>query len=492
MIQAGQAIGHQLYTDYQEIGPLPPSPLIVILAGKGNNTGDALVATQTLLTYCPLAQVHIFLTAPTTTWRPHLLAAYTTLKSQTQVTEHPYFQEKPLATLLNSLTLYYPIHICIDGILGVAFHPPLPLHLQTLITIINDFPNIHLRAAIDLPSGIADTPSSITFKADFTYTPGTPKLPLFEPQNSTPVGRIRYLDLNFFATLPPPTSSNAPHLILPSILTPLKALRPSSTEKRKNGHLLLIGGSRNTPGAILMAAKTAATTGTGLLTVLTVKSIQPTLAAALPEAMWLPCEEDSNGLLNPQDVLTKLQSISPKIQAILIGPGIGPIGETLTPLILSQTQIPTVIDAEALQPTLLPLLQTRSPQSPPIILTPHLGEWRRLTNIDPSPSNLLHFTQTTQSVLTLKSPKTLITSPLHPLTYNITGGPVLSRGGTGDILSGLTASLLAQNPSDPYWASCAATYWHGLAADLLAQSQGQSAVKTTDLIDYLPPSLHNL
>jgi len=158
---------------------------------------------------------------------------------------------------------------------------------------------------------------------------------------------------------------------------------------------------------------------------------------------------------------------------LLVGPGLGREAETLALAadIARQATVPLVIDADALQPGVV------GAGTAPRILTPHAGEYARIEGSlagDP--------------VVVRKGPVTRVTQ--GGMTYHgFFGGPVLARGGSGDLLAGLTAGLLAQTPADPLGAAARGVVWHGLAADALARARGQVAVSTTALLDHLSEAL---
>jgi NAD(P)H-hydrate epimerase len=144
--------------------------------------------------------------------------------------------------------------------------------------------------------------------------------------------------------------------------------------------------------------------------------------------------------------------------------------------------MPLVLDAGALQPDIV--RDTRAPR----ILTPHIGEFTRIAR----GADFKAFLSETGATVVLKGPVTRIASAASPIYHSFFGGPVLARGGSGDILSGLIGGLLAQSPRDPVLAACRGAVWHGLAADSLARAQGQTAVRVTELIDHLPKVLGSL
>src|SRR5690606_17059580 len=152
-------------------------------------------------------------------------------------------------------------------------------------------------------------------------------------------------------------------------------LRNPMTHKRAYGHLLLVGGSRSTPGAILMSAMAAARSGVGLLTAAVPESLVPAFAAVVPEAMWIGCPETEEGGLG-LDSLYAVSRVLPKATAVLIGPGVGVEAETQAFLeeLTRKIEVPLVIDAEGLQAKLIQELGSRETMRGKVIITPHAGE----------------------------------------------------------------------------------------------------------------------
>ena len=161
--------------------------------------------------------------------------------------------------------------------------------------------------------------------------------------------------------------------------------------------------------------------------------------------------------------------------------------------IVLEIPLPMVLDADALQPEIVLEAASRPPGAGGILITPHLGEFKRISgNEQPEidEEELLIFCQDRRVVTVLKGPLTRICDGSR-IMISPFGGPVLARGGSGDILSGLAGSRLALPKSNPFKAVCQAVAWHGLAADALAREKGPTAVTTTDILHYLSAALRN-
>ncbi|MBI2511543.1 MAG: NAD(P)H-hydrate dehydratase [Opitutae bacterium] len=513
MQHAGRAVANALLDDAREIGGLDAGARLLVLAGKGHNGGDALLAAATLLANLPGATADVVCAFGVDALRPLARRALDTLRATAGARMH----ELDAPALKREFASY---DACLDGVFGFQFRPPIDDATAELLAWVNTHPRLRLRAAVDLPSGLGEEANGATiFRADFTYCTGIVKSTVIAPANAAFVGRPRYLDLGFFAGVAgvsepakparEPTTGAANRVLISSLVRPLGALRPAQSDKRTYGHLLVVGGSRHYPGAVLMTVQAALRSGVGLLTACVPASLVPEYAAKFPEAMWVGFTESADGGLSPAAVDLIGEKAS-RATALAIGPGLGAAPETLeaAAAILRNTpdSLPLLLDADALRAEVVHAAVGKR-----LVLTPHAGEWQRLggsAGLRPASEH----SHTGETVAVLKGSPTRITSSAalqpalediqrglkHRATpeidaiayYSFFGGPVLARGGSGDLLAGLIGGLLAQAPNDLLLAAACGVVWHGLAADLLARDKGQVAVQTTQLLDYLQPALH--
>jgi NAD(P)H-hydrate epimerase len=219
--------------------------------------------------------------------------------------------------------------------------------------------------------------------------------------------------------------------------------------------------------------------GVGLVTSYVPQSLVAAFAAQAPEAMWVGMPVTEEGGLAMSGLERVLKGVE-RASAIAIGPGLGKEAEThsLVMDLVTASAVPLVIDADGLQPDIV-----RSGTAPRI-LTPHAGELERIAG----GLDLGALALAIPAVIIAKGPLTRVSSG-GAAYLCLHGGPVLSRGGSGDLLAGLAGGLLAQTPSEPLLAACRAALWHGMAADHLARAHGQAAVHTTQVLDFLAPAL---
>ncbi|MDB6170537.1 MAG: carbohydrate kinase, YjeF related protein [Verrucomicrobia bacterium] len=465
MQEAGRAVARAVLRDFEEIGGFSSKGRVLVLAGKGHNAGDAFLAAAAIVAAFPAASVDVLFAFGERVLRPLATRAYRDLAQAAG---------KRLA-VLSPAGLTGSYDLCLDGLFGFQFHPPASREIAALIEAVNVLP-IRLRAAVDLPS-------AGLFRADFSYATGSVKDPLLLDECA---GRIRYLDLGFFRG----TERGRDRVLISEILAPLAALRSPRADKRSQGHLLVLGGSRSYPGAILMTVLAALRSGAGLVTAFVPRSLAPAFAARAPEAMWVGWPETPDGGLALEG-MPLLRERLPRATAIAIGPGLGREPETLALVtgIVKTARLPVLLDADALQPEIIGAAKT------PLVLTPHAGEFARIAGASSKKKageglqeQLRAFVRKTRATVVLKGPITRVTNGAE-IYHSFFGGPVLARGGSGDLLAGLVGGLLAQTPKDPLLAACRGTVWHGAAADLLARKFGHSAVQTTQLLDFLSAAL---
>ena len=466
MQNAGRQLAQAIERDFQEVGNWPESPRLLVLVGKGHNGGDALIAAANLLRRFPAAKADLYFAFPETKWRPLVLRACRDLEGV--VGER--------VQRLRGIEALAPVYdAAIDGVFGFQYKPPLSHAFGDVFETVNERCDVRLRAAVDLPSGLDD---SRAFRADFTYATGSVKSPLLDPSLRRNAGRIRFLDLGFFRP-EAKLERGAKAVLTTRTLQPLRRFRDPQSDKRTFGHLIVAGGSRSYPGAVMMTVRAALQSGVGLLTALVPESLVAAYAAQVPEAMWVGCPEAPDGGLALEALHLFRERLS-RVSAMVIGPGLSRNPETLALVeaLVGMSEVPVVLDADAIQKQII------KTGSAPRIITPHAGEYARVSD----GLELKEFAQTTGVLTVLKGAPTCICDGDNEY-YSLSGGPVLARGGSGDILAGMIAGLLAQKSREPLWAACAAVHWHGLAADMLARTRGANAVRTTELLDFLPSVL---
>ena len=265
-------------------------------------------------------------------------------------------------------------------------------------------------------------------------------------------------------------------------------VRPVDGHKGTFGRVLIVGGCVGYSGAPVLSSRAAVRGGTGLVFLGVPKSVWPVAAVKSEEAMPFPLPEDEAGRLTEAAAELILQKLR-GCDAGLIGPGLGQ-SEKLDELVLAVLEganCPMVADADGLN-ALSRHMDRLSHITCPLILMPHDGEFQRLSGRWPDRNReetALRFAEEHHCILVLKGHRTLIAAPDGRLFQNTTGNHGMAKGGSGDVLAGLTVSLLAQG-MEPAEAAAAAVWCHGRAGDYAAQSKGFRGMTPGDLVEMLP------
>jgi ADP-dependent NAD(P)H-hydrate dehydratase len=283
----------------------------------------------------------------------------------------------------------------------------------------------------------------------------------------------------------------------PEVVTglPTLARRPADSHKGTFGHVLVIAGSRGMSGAAVLCASAALRGGAGLVTLATPEPVAIAAAVANPCYLTLPLPADDHGQLTAA-AEPQLLPAAVKSTVIACGPGLGQ-GTSVTRLIidlLARAPKPMVLDADGLNAI------ARAPESlrrrDPLVITPHPGEFSRLVGIPVAAiqadreNYAVRFAEQRGVILVLKGHQTLVTDGRR-LYRNPTGNPGLATGGTGDVLTGLIAALIAQQV-EPFGAAQLGVYLHGMAGDLARDVVGEICLNATDVIAMLPRAFQSV
>ncbi len=269
--------------------------------------------------------------------------------------------------------------------------------------------------------------------------------------------------------------------------------RDPNSNKGKFGHVLVVGGSYGTAGAPAMASLAALRTGAGLVTAGVPKSVVDVVAGVTPELMVMPLEEGAEGALAMSNVAgTKLEGLLKRMTVVAVGPGLSQRGEVREVVreLVAKTAVPMVVDADGLN-AFDDRADLLDGTGRVLVLTPHPGEMARLAGmtvkeVEADRIGLARrFAMEHKVTLVLKGWRTLVAHPDGRVAVNTTGNPAMAKGGSGDILTGIVAAMLAQYPVDAGTAVEAAVYLHGLAADFAAHAMDEHTVLATDTVTHL-------
>jgi ADP-dependent NAD(P)H-hydrate dehydratase / NAD(P)H-hydrate epimerase len=455
---------------------------IVVFCGKGNNGGDGFVAGRRL--HQKGKTVQVILLADPAELRGDPAIMFGKLPSAA-IAVH---SSDELKSDRVRLSLHADLYL--DAILGTGFKPPVTGLYADAIAIMNasQAPVI----AVDIPSGAdadAMAPQTGTIaRADVIVTFTAPRpAHVFSllTAGSTYVTNIGSPDQAIVSSL-------QLNVITARDLGPLLAPRPVDSNKGLYGHVLVIGGSVGKAGAAAMAGISALRAGAGLATVATAKSVLPAVAGFYPELMTEPLPETNAGTIS-KDALTRLDELAKGKAALAVGPGISRNPQTveLVRALVGNSQTPMVLDADGLN-AFEGHTDELNGQGRLLVITPHPGEMARLagcTTAEVQKDRLAvarKFAREHDLIVVLKGHRTLVVRPDGEAWVNTTGNPGMSTGGTGDILTGMVAGLIAQHPKDALLAVLAAVHLHGFAADVMRESMGEHSLIATDLLRGLP------
>jgi NAD(P)H-hydrate epimerase len=387
--------------------------------------------------------------------------------------------------------------IVLDALLGTGLSGPARGRALDLIREINTgFPQAKI-VAVDIPSGLASDTGELMgehVRADCTVTFTAPKVGQVLPPACDAIG-----ELHVGAIGSPPSlyeDDDEIYLALsgPEVFADLLAPRERGGHKGTYGHALVIGGSRGKTGAAAMAGLAALRAGAGLVTVASASSAIPVIAAHAPELMTDPLPETDSGAISQRAFdYGLIRDTVERKTVIALGPGLGSHPETrnFVGRLLRECGEPLIIDADGLNA----LGAEGFPGRGTMILTPHPGEMSRLTGLSVAEVQAdrigvaRRYARERGVTLVLKGQRTLIARPDGRVRVNPTGTPALGTGGTGDILTGLIAGLVAQFPDRFDEAVLAAVWLHGRAGELGADDIGEQSLIATDLLSYLPDAL---
>lgn len=474
--------------------------VVFVLAGKGNNGGDGFVAARHLLNGG--AHVRVMLAT-----EPDKVTgdARVNLDIWLRLGQKVYFLSDRNALQVLQLGLMQADAV-VDALYGTGFRGVVRDRPAKAVETVNQ--SGRPVVAVDIPSGVeADTGKvhGPAIRATRTVTFGLPKLGLVLEPGASYAGEVTVADISLPRTL---LEGGRRFLLTRELVASWLPPRAPEAHKGNFGHVLVVGGSRGMIGAACMAAMAALRVGAGLVTVAVPRSLQDVAAARVTEAMTLGLPETPDGCLD-RGARNEIVPFLKKATAVALGPGLGTHPETVALVgdLLAEVRLPCVVDADGLNALAAMHGETRRESAAgaeagplpvsvhaPLVLTPHPGEMARLCGIttgevqDDRLGVAERSAKAWNCVLVLKGARTIVAAP-DGITYvNATGNPGMATGGSGDVLTGAVAGLLAQG-LDPVRAAAAAVYLHGRAGDLAAETKGQPGLIAGDILDRLPEAI---
>jgi NAD(P)H-hydrate epimerase len=474
----------------------PDAARVMVICGKGNNGGDGLVAARLLAGEG--VGVRVLLVGRQQDVKGDAAQSLTNLKGATSVDVVEELEDDvdvgELAELLGEADLL------VDAVVGTGFTPP----LKGLAAVVRDaLARVEVPVvAVDLPSGWdADSLEETVdgaFRSDAVVTFTAPKLAhVFGHLTADVFGPVVVAEIGT-----PDDAVPAGNLTWTgSAKAMTEKPRPINSNKGKFGHVLVVGGSYGTAGAPSMASLAAMRAGAGLVTAAVPRCVADTVARIAPELMVRPLSQypglnshERYGVPTEANLQAgRLEELLKGIKVIAIGPGLStrPGASEFAREFVAKTKLPIVIDADGLNAFDASLAHLLDGSGRTMVLTPHPGEMARLLGmtvpeVEKDRIGLARkFAIEHQLTLVLKGWRTLVAHPDGRIAVNTTGNPALAKGGSGDILTGIVAAMLAQFPDNVAEAVEAAVYVHGLAGDFAAHAMDEKTVLATDTVQHL-------
>jgi len=486
MENAGRAVFRVILQELENI----IDPLVYVFCGKGNNGGDGFVVARHL--WNEGVYVRVFCIAAENELAGDAKVNYNILKNMQMPIEFVKNVDD-FKGLENE-----PPDLLVDALLGTGVSGPVRGFAKDVIEFINQ--NIKTRiVAIDVPSGLDASSAEVAgsaIRADVTVTMALPKRchTLYRAKNY--VGELFIADIGI-----PPFVLNRDDVQV-EMLEPEDIVLPfryADSHKYECGKVGVLAGSKGYTGAATLTAQAAMKIGAGLVALAVPESINWVMEQKLTEVITRPLPETPEQTIGPES-LPKIQELLDWCDVLAIGPGLGRtphVQETIVE-ILRKFDKPIIIDADALLALANhPELLAEKPH-PHWVLTPHLGEFLRFFPEENKRSlynnrieRVQEFAKKYQLTLLLKGAPAMVALPNEQVYLNPTGNSGLASGGTGDVLTGFVAGLLAQQ-YDPDEAAYTANFIHGYVGDFVVEKETQYTLVAGDLIANLGPALNKL
>ena len=461
---------------------------VFVLAGKGNNGGDGLVAARHLEN--DGAQVRVFLFATPDQLTNDAKVNYGVLTAAggevVVVREERDWQRVKMAL---------PFADClVDALVGTGFAGALNGAIARAANLLNEAQRPVV--AVDIPSGVdANTGlvAGVAVQAQRTVTLALPKPGVLLQPGASYAGELAVADIGIPARLTAELALRR-HVVEVDWVREVLPKRRATDHKGDAGRALIVAGSRGLTGAAVLSATAAARAGAGLVTAAVPRALELLVAGKLTEVMTLGLPDQDEGAGLTEAALPVLAAKAAQSEVVAVGPGLGRQAGTQAVVrqLLQQATCPLVLDADALfaianEPHLL----GKAAAVP--VITPHPGEMARFWGMKAAEINENRLTVAQQAaeewgaIVVLKGAPTVIAYLDGEVFINPTGGPELASGGTGDVLTGVIAALIAQGLTS-HQAAVAGVYVHGLAGRILAR-QGELGVLAGDVAACLPAAL---
>ena len=443
---------------------------VSVVCGNGKNAGDGFVIAQKLKQYGAEPEIVIADKFPTIPEPAMYLD-----EAEKAGVKAVAFEEAVLSDVL-----------VVDCIFGIGFHGEPKEPFSKVFDAVNQCGAVVV--SVDTPSGTNASEGTVykAVKADLTIAISTLKYCHILPPANHYCGKTVVINIGIPEDC---FEDSCPHTITNKFVKSCFPKRNKNSNKGQNGHLLNICGSYLMPGAAVICAKAALKTGVGLLKCVFPRSVYPVMTSHLVQPVFSPVSENEEKTLS----IGSLNRITEELEwadCVAIGCGLGKNDDTqvIVNQVIRSSEVPVVLDADGINSILLNIDVLKNAHAP-LVLTPHPGEMARLigASVAQVESDRIHiakqFAAENSCVLVLKGANTVVTDG-NSVFVNVTGNPGMAMGGTGDMLTGMIGSFIAQG-MDCYSAAKCAVYIHGLCGDITAQEISTRGMTIEDMLDLL-------
>lgn len=463
-----------------------PSTRVFVIAGRGNNGGDGLVAARVLAAAgCRVTVILVAREADVAGDAAVNLAA-----ARRAGIEISPLDSTGVPGLRGAMT---GADLVIDGLFGTGFHGPVVGVAAKAIEAMNTCGRPVL--AIDIPSGVHGDDGAVdgaAVRADATVTMGLPKVGMILPPGAEHAGRIWVADVGHPQRLIDGAGIRT-SLVTRAMVDAVIPARRMDVHKGDFGRVLVVAGAVGYAGAAVLCSLGALRAGAGLVTVGVPAAVYPIVAPSVVEAMPMPLADHEGALA--EAAADQIRDLASAADVVACGPGLSrlPGPSAVVRGLVAECATPMVLDADALN-VLAGATEALRAARAPIVITPHPGEMARLlgVKVEEVQRRRLRTARTAAErfrvVVVLKGARTVIADPEGEAFVVPTGNPGMATGGMGDVLTGVIAGLIGQRLS-PLTAAWAAAYLHGLAGDLAATARGPAGFLAREVADHLPAAL---
>jgi len=472
---------------------------VCVLCGKGNNGGDGFVVARFLKEAKLATRVILFGRREEVQGDAGTnLARWMEGGGETEVVESEADWERAWPSVREA-------NLIIDAMLGTGLRGAASGTIKKAIADVNGrsrgatatWPALIL--AVDTPSGLPsedEPPTGLVLFAHRTVTFTAPKVGQLISAGAAACGALEVANIGSPAELIEETGKGKIRWAGPDEFQGMQLVRAADSHKGTFGHVLLLAGSAGKSGAAILAGRAALRAGAGLVTVATPETAQPIIAGGAPELMTEPLKATKSGALALRSLVDGSFGELEEGKSVLgIGPGLGTHRQTqeFIRTIVAQTELPVVLDADGLNAFADDAERLRNRKTKFLCVTPHPGEMARLLGSSSAKVQLdrvevaKNAARRWNAHVVLKGFHTIIAAPDGGTWVNTSGGPALAKGGSGDVLTGVSAALTSQfGTKDWIRVVALGVFLHGTAADILSQKQDASGILAHEVAEAIP------